>query len=72
MDNIIKIFFRSLGSCVHVTSVLLGMGVSPDQRGAFTIDESIAFTSETFPDSNISFEASSPVDPRTSKRVRLE
>ena len=72
MNLFIKNFLRSLGSCVHVTSVLLGMGVSPDQRGAFTVDESIALTSETFPDSNIPFEASSPVDPRTSKRVRLE
>ena len=73
MDHIdVKNSFRSLGSCVHVASALLGMGVSPDMRGAFTIDDSIALTAETFPDSTIPFEAGSPVNPRTSKRVRLE
>ena len=69
--------YRSLGSCVHVASVLLGMGVDPEERSSYTINESVALTSENFldwEDSDSSEESanSQPASPasRPAKRSR--
>lgn len=62
-----------MGSCAHIAAVLLGMGVDPEERKSFTIDESVALTAENFMDwdddhSGSSDAGSPPLRPRNAER----
>ena len=70
--------FRSLGSCAHIASVLLGMGVDPEERTSYKVNDSVALTAKSFLEwedqdtSSSDPDSDPPIAPTNRKRSRRE